>query len=207
MNNIKVALDAISKLSESDKAKLGKIILENKSEYEKDPVAVVIESLKKLEFDYTDERNKEFLEQLLMKKQNELPYYIDLFLNDDYIKWLITFVTEKGFLDTDTFEYSYRDLSDEEKQKIYNLQLFYKGIDEYARNNNIDYSTNEGYSCWYHLKYNDAVVRVSVFIHGSGFTASLQDLRDVQDNYIEFNEIMNSYIELQKGFSRKKTDN
>lgn len=79
--------------------------------------------------------------------------------------------------------------SDEDNDEISKLELFYRGISNYAYDNFV-YPNRAGYHEFYNIKYNDKFYRVGV-VRGQGIYFYIKNNK-ISDNYILFDDIVNN---------------
>lgn len=147
----------------------------------------------------TDERKKEIIDKWFKEYVEEERIQnakIKIMMsNTSYMEWIIDFTKDKkGFSDEDLF-YFKKDSNN--KENIKNLNLFYKGIDKYAKENHIYPETNE-YGSYYKVKYNNAGFQIGI-VEGQGITVYFCNKSSLKNNedFIDFNDIL----------SNKKQDN
>ena len=111
--------------------------------------------------------------------------------NDEYINWLDVFTAkEKGFNDCD-WVYEPESIGLEDLKKIKKLSLLLDVISDYADKNNIKIEPcGSGY--YYHVKYNNFMFRLGVFV-GQGGYCFCERINNENLDYIDFNDVMNSY--------------
>ncbi|MBR5662945.1 MAG: hypothetical protein IKX00_04830 [Bacilli bacterium] len=207
MNNFEVIINAIDKLSDNDKNRLGEIILSSQDEFKKDPIKVLIDSVEKINTEFTDERRKEFMsnyenadsinQEVLMKG------LCALFSNTDYIEWLTNYTIKNDYIDNRPADYKIYEVSKKDEEYLDNLRNFFKGIEIYANENQIK-SFNLDSSFWYYVKYKDTILKITSSGFGKLHSCTISDIDS--NVYIDFNELMRYYLFIKNndGIQRKK---
>ncbi len=113
--------------------------------------------------------------------------------NLEYIKWIIDFTKDKeGFLSED---YNYYKGND--KENVEKLNLFYKGVDRYAKSNHI-YPEFNDFSSFYKVSYNNC-----------GFQVGMAEGQGTSEYYLTKISLANNkgFIDFSDIVSNKKQDN
>ena len=133
-------------------------------------------------FNESVSRNKD--ENLIIK---------DMMSNTAYIAWLIYFTQDKSsFSDEDLF---YLKKDDPSKDYLKHFDLFYKGIEKYAKDNYI-YSEFAEYGSFYRIKYDDVGFEIGI-LREQGIEYFCKRISLNTGKFIDFRDILN----------RKKQDN
>lgn len=137
--------------------------------------------------------------QDVMKKKEKTK---ELLSNTNYFKWLLEFTKDIGYFYDNDWLYDEEKLNDEEKENIYNLHLFYNGIDKYAEENEIDQNFCK-YGAYYNVRLNDHAFEIG-FIIGQGtifFCGRIPINPDKE--YIDLNDVIAKTIEIKEDKTKK----
>ena len=105
-------------------------------------------------------------EEIIEKEKQKNARIKILMSNLDYINWLIEFTKDKeGFSDNDWI-YSSEKLDDFNQEKVYDLQLFFEGIYQYARKNYIYPQASSLGEC-YQIRIGDVIFEIG-YLSGQG---------------------------------------
>ena len=108
--------------------------------------------------------------------------------NNDYILWLEKFTITNPNFTTEDWLYYPNKISDEDKEQVKKLELFYSGIDMYAESNFI-YPTSFEYGVYYKIKFNNIGYKISM-VTGQGVRYFCKRVEiDNQEDFIDFNDI------------------
>ena len=209
MKSYKEVYEALVSLLESDKKLFNEIMLSHKDKLIKDPLGVILISLKEMDEKYTEGRLLEFQKRIAEINNDDFIRSIigntTLFTNNQYINWLVNFTVKNDYVESSSSEYRFENFSELDKTNLYNLHWFYKGVEDYARHNQIEPYYLDSYSSTYIVRYNNVFLKVSVYVHGGGCSCSIY--KDLTNEYfIDFNDLMKyyQYKENDKGTQRTK---
>ncbi len=115
----------------------------------------------------------------------------NMMTNTDYIEWLIKFTQERGFFSDDQWAYSEEKISDEDKENVESLGLFYEGIDRYA-SKNFMYPIEKDFGGYYKVKIGDCGFKIGIFCGQGGFTFCERIPVEKEEDFIDFYDIINN---------------
>lgn len=206
MNNFDKIKEGLNGLSVNDKERLNQIIKGYRETSINDPITAMLYSIDTISNEYTDERKKDF-ETIYADIQSEHEKQIkhqaaDLFTNINYVEWLKNIVKDHGFISTKSSVYPLYELSEDDKNNLSYLSLFYKGVAAYAKDNQIHPFTDGNDSCHYYIKYNDTILRVCVRVVHEEYYCGCDDLN--HETYIDFNDLSKyySFVKNNNDFTR-----
>lgn len=105
----------------------------------------------------------------------------NIIVNDDYIKWLEKFTSNGRFTDNDWLYFPEK-MSNEDKENIDKLQLFYEIIKEFAEKSHIyPKSSGNNYNEYYFVIYNNTVFKIG-YIAGQGTVFFCDKLKIIDEN-------------------------
>ena len=139
------------------------------------------EKLKKWSIEYAKEYKA--TEEIKRRKKEKL------LANTDYINWLINFtIKNNGSFADDTWLYNPEELKKNDSEKINDLQLFYEGINDYAKSINIDPLPTK-FGNEYKIKFNDTGLKIGIDM-GQGAYFYCQKINiDNENEFINFLDI------------------
>ena len=128
---------------------------------------------------------KEYIRQETIRSQIQK----ELMSNTEYIKWLDAFTQDKDGFSDDDWLYFPEKIEESDKKNVEKLNIFYEGIDDYAKKNYIRKSTSD-FSGFYNIKLDDLSFEIGM-IRGQGvfFYCKRIDINDEKE-FIDFNDIM-----------------
>lgn len=210
MNNFEKAYEGLSSLSLKGKASLNELIKYNVEKYQGDFVGAMLESLTNVQNAYTDERCKDFEDKLKTISKNDFlsRYNIDtsLFTNLDFITWLVNFTKKHEYIESNWSEYRFDSLTDIDRNNLTNnIELFFRGIEDYARKNQIEPCVSGDDFVGYIVRYNDVFLHLDVYVHGGGFSCSINNTSNIKA-FIDFNDLMKyyQYKDSEKPYQRSR---
>ena len=210
MTNFDKINDAINSLSANDRNRLSEIIISYGDEFAKNPIKVFLDSISQISTEFTDERKNEFMSNLKDVDANNQEVLVKgicgFFSNIDYIDWLTNFTLKNDYVDTRNTVYKIYEESETDKENLENLKYFFKGIDIYANDKQIKSFTMPDNSCWYYVKYNETILKITSCNVGKSYSCTVSDIDSRV--YIEFNELMKYYLFIKNndGVQRKRVD-
>lgn len=208
MNNFDKISDALNSLSVNDKNRLSEIIISTGDEFKTDPIKVLLNSLTRINNEFTDERKKEFesnyKESDINNQDMLLKGLCGFFSNTNYIDWLANFTLKNDYVDSRNTIYKIYEESIADKGQLENLKHFFKGIEIYAKENQIKSFNMSDNSCWYYIKYKDIILKITSYNVGKSYSCSISDIDSRV--YIDFNDLMKyySFIKNNDGAQRKR---
>ena len=153
--------------------------------------------------------NPEFKEKRLkaaketIDKLNKQVELRDEMMSDpNYIEWLCNFTKKTGgsFYD-DEWDYKPEEITDYDRKNVDNLNIFFEGIDLYAKKNDIP-CNQIAFGATYFVRYNDVDLEIG-FMVGQGslaFSRMIIAEENFINNCIDFNDVLKK----NKGKSRTK---
>ena len=172
------------------------------SDIRKNAETIIIENWNTPEF---QERLKKVLEETKNKEETKRKKIDKMFSNTDYINWLINFTMQNnGCFSDDDWLYNPEDITKKDSEKVNDLQLFFKGIDKYAREYNIDpIIFDQGYGVEYKIKVNDIGLQIGLNVGQGSYTLCKKININDDKVFINFFDINNNKNN-NKTLTRKK---
>ena len=141
-------------------------------------------------------------EQILkINKQNKI--IDEMTRTTSYIDWLKEFTMKYPIFSEDDWKYSEDSLSEEEKEKVENLFLFYQCIEKYAKRNYIS-ATKETYGQSYLIKKDDDFFSIGYNIGEK--TTFYCEKTEKRPGSISFYSIMNENLPMRTMYVDKKLE-
>lgn len=114
----------------------------------------------------------------------------EMFSNTDYLKWLESFTIENPSFCDDNWLYFPEQISEEDYEKVKNLNLLFEGIELYAQKNYI-YPEECSFGWYYNIKFNNVGYEIGTLVgQGTLFYCKRTPI-DEKIEYIDFNDIIN----------------
>ncbi len=112
----------------------------------------------------------------------------DMMTKKGYLSWLIYFTQDRSSFTEESLFYLEED--DPNRDFIKRFDLFYKGIEKYAKDNYI-YPEHREYGSFYEIKYEDIGFEIGI-IRKQGIEYFCKRVPIDNDRFIDFNDIMNN---------------
>ena len=141
---------------------------------------------------------KEYAKEYKTKEDIKQRKKEKMFSNTDYVNWLIKFTIKNnnGFSD-DNWLYNPEDINRTDSEKVDDLQLFFEGIDEYAKSCNIDPIPFDN-GAEYKLRINNTGLKIG-FMVGQGSFVYCQKVNIKNENeFINFFDIYSNKSKIKK---------
>jgi len=112
-----------------------------------------------------------------------------IFSNNNYINWLESFTVEHQSFSDDDWLYCPEIISQEDRENVTNLRLFYEGIERYAKDNYI-YPPECDYGGYYNIKFENCGYEIGM-LEGQGTIVFFCNRKEFNKDleYIEFEDI------------------
>ena len=136
------------------------------------------------------EELEKWAEKYIAEQQAKNKKIQDMMANTDYVKWLTEFTQDKEGFSDDQWIYFPEKISPNDRENVEMLNLFYEGIDKYAKQNYI-YPTQCDFGNFYRVKLNSFGFEIGV-LAGQGTAFFFKKISLESDKrFIDFNDIMN----------------
>ena len=139
---------------------------------------------------------KAWNDNFIEKKRKEKELQESICSNDKYVNWLSSFASDRdGFFDND-FLYKPNEVDDETKNQIELLNIFYKAIEKYAMEHDIE-PFSRMYQRFYKVIYNRTCLEVG-FMYGQETAFFCRPCKvESSIGIIDFNKVMREYFKLE----------
>lgn len=137
-----------------------------------------------------DMYTKSASEYIKLKEKNNLLMQ-EMLSNYTYITWLENFTLNHTHFFNDDWSYVPERISKMDNEKVNEIHLLYKGIDDYAINNNIN-PTRYNYMNYYKIMYNDIGFEIGKLTKGEIlYFCNRVQISNINE-FIDFNDIISS---------------
>ena len=107
--------------------------------------------------------------------------------SDEYILWLIEFTKDYPNFTDEDWLYKPNEISKENKNKVYDLSIFYRIIEDYASRNFI-LPEQTSFGNIYYIKYNNVGFGIEI-ADGQGTLFACQRINESYENFIDYLKI------------------
>ena len=145
--------------------------------------------LKFMESPEWKEKSREFAKSFIEKEKLRLEKIKLMMSNTDYIEWLKHFENGGDGFNSDDWVYFPEEIEVSDKENVENLYLFYRGIDEYAKQIGF-HATRCEFGQFYKVRLEDFGFKIGIMV-GQGTIFFFEKLPIENDiDFIDFKKIM-----------------
>lgn len=123
----------------------------------------------------------------------------DLFSNNDYIDWLISFSQNINSFTEYNWLYDYLDFTEIDQENLKKLNLFYEAIDKYAKENLLS-PISDNNETFYRVKMDNHGFEIGI-IHERGIHFCRKKVID-KNEFIDLNDILTKNSEIKSSIKK-----
>ena len=135
-------------------------------------------------------KREKWFKEYLKKEKTRLENIKNLMTSTTYMDWLKKFTQNKDGFSDDEWLYFPEKISDYDRTNVEMLNLFYEGIDKYAKQNYI-YPTPCEFGNFYRVKLNDFGIEIGILMGQGTVFFCRKVLFENDKEFIDFNYVMN----------------
>ena len=127
---------------------------------------------------------------------------INLLSTPEYFKWSVKYINKNQKLAS--YHVKKSDITENEKQNIKDLKIFYEGIDEYAKENNIHpYIVDNLIKRCYFIEYSGTILGITLYGFNNAIMCNIIDRK----KFVEYNGVSIDFSDILKYYRDLQSDN